>query len=163
KPDTITIPLNENTFNAIKSVNVFTKDGKDYLAFFDQRSESLNIYLLQTSQLAKRIPVKKYLHQSLYKTTVYVKNFDSIFITNQNKLFLLNSVEKIKKSVDFIEKKHNNPYALFDNSNPPVFYGKYLLAGVRPYVKETSLSALQEWKVLYAFDLHNKKAVLRYH
>ncbi|AEV99035.1 hypothetical protein A4D02_10780 [Niastella koreensis] len=162
KPDTISIPLNDSTFNAIKSVNVFSQNGKEYLAFFDQRSGSLNIYTLRFPQPIKRIPVKEWLHHSLYKTTVYVKSFDSVFVFNQNKLYLLNSVGKIKKSVEFVEKP-DNAFALFDNNNPPVFKGNHLFAGVRPYVKETSLDDLKKWKVLYAFDLHNKKASLHYH
>lgn len=160
-PDTLNILLNENTFNAVKSVNIFSENGREYLAFFDLRSESLNVYTLMPLQLVKKIQIQNWFQRSLYKTTVFVKNFDSIFITNQNRLYLCNSVGNVKKSIYFLGKPESC-FAFFDNNNPPILIKNILFAGVRPYVKEKSLNALKEWKVLYLFDLHNKKAGLRY-
>jgi len=41
--DTISFHLNERTFNSIKSFNTFLQNDIEYISFYDQRSESVNI------------------------------------------------------------------------------------------------------------------------
>jgi hypothetical protein len=162
-PDTLTYQLNEQTYNAVKSFNIFSHNDIDFISFYDDRSASINIYNFHSRVLAKKISIKDCFHgRKLYKTTVYTKNFDSIFITNKATLFLMDSSGNFKKSIDFLE---NPPYAWahFGNTAPVVFKDDLVLAGVRPYVKDKSLKALKDWKVLYGFNLQNDKAILYYH
>lgn len=161
--DTIKFPLTENTYNTIKSFNLFTESGKEYISFFDDRSSFISIYDFQTQTLTKQIQLKDWFsNKKLYKTTVFVKSLDSIYVTNKNAVYLIDKSGKIKKSIDFL-KDPQFAWATFDNTNPPVFNTNYFYAGVRPYVKANSLDALNEWRLLYRFDLQNSKAELIYH
>lgn len=160
--DTINFPLNENTFNAIKSFNVFIDHGSEYISFYDRLSESINIYHFKTQRLIKKILLKHWFsHQKLYNTTVYVKSFDSLFINNQFSLNIMDSSGNIKSTYDFQEK----PYvarASFDNITPLVIKNSFLFAKARCYMKESSLSEFKKWRVLYSFDLHANKGKLFY-
>src|SRR6218665_1033844 len=57
--DTINFPLSDLTFNTIKSFNCFYQSDSAYIAFYDQRSESVNIYNFVSRELRKRIDLKK--------------------------------------------------------------------------------------------------------
>ncbi|WP_207514021.1 DUF4221 family protein [Longitalea luteola] len=161
--DTLHFKLDENTYNEIKSFNVFKHNEVEYISFYDRRSESVNIYNWDSKNLIKKVFLKEcFPEDQLYKTSVYCKSFDSIYVTNKTKLYLLDTARKIKRSISFV-KKPRFAWAAFDNTTPPVFKGNYLYMGVRPYVKETSLQALKEWKVLYRFDMINNKSELVYH
>jgi hypothetical protein len=160
--DTIHFILNDHTFNAIRSFNVFSQNRHDYISFYDERSQTINIYDFQTRHLIKKIRLKKCLKtKSFYKTSVYSKNFDSIFVNNVNKLYLLDSAGAVLKTIDFV-KKSNYIWAVFENTNPLVVKDNQIYASVRPYVDETSIKALKKWKVLYKFDFENDRSVLLY-
>lgn len=160
--DTIAFPLKENVYNTIKSFNVFNQNGIEYISFYDQRSETINIYDFQKRLLVKNISIKDcFKKRRLFKTTAYIINFDSIFINNITSLYLLDSSGTIRESVDFL-KRPKNAWAVFENSNPLIVKNNKAFAAVRPNVDESSFRALRKWKVLYSFDLENKKAVLHY-
>lgn len=160
--DTLHFPLNEDTYNGLKSFNMFLQDSTAYISFHDRRSESVNIYNLNSKTLVKRILLKTCLPgEKLYKPTVYVKSFDSIYVVNQASINLVNGTGTIMKSIDFLDDPPL-AWSFFDNSNPPIFKDNRLLSGVRPYVKESSLKALKKWKVMYEFDLEHEKASLSY-
>lgn len=161
--DTLTFPLDEYTYNAVKSFNVFSSDSGEYISFHDRRSESVNIYQLLSGKLVKRLSLKScFSNQRLYKTSAYIKSFDSIFITNKEELYLLDSSGTIKRMIEF-RKRPVLARAVFENTNPPVFIDNWLYVGIGPKVNETSLKALKKWKVLCGFDLTNDKTTLYYH
>ncbi|OQP58191.1 hypothetical protein A3860_07655 [Niastella vici] len=160
--DTLHFPLDENSYNAIKSTLSFVIRNKEYVCFHDQRAEALNIYDLHSRQLIKRLELKKILSgHDLYKTSAFVKNFDSIFVTNNASLYLVDSAGHLNKTFKFLQKPEL-ARAVFDNNSPPVIQDNQLYAGVRPSINETSLRSLAKWKAVYSFDLLNGKAKLHY-
>jgi hypothetical protein len=161
--DTIIFPLNEHTYNAIKSFNLFFQGGIEYISFYDDRSGTVNVYRFDSRHMIKRIRLKKvFASEKLYKTTAYCKSFDSIFVTNKNKLYLIDSSGRIKRSFNFVERKRVL-YAAFENTNQPVFKNGIMYANIRPYVQQSSFNALKQWKVLYGFDINKKESTLYYH
>lgn len=156
--DTLHFPLNDTTYNDIKSMNSFNDHGVDYLSFYDERSESVNIFNLTSQQLVKKILPKKYLpDKRLYKTTVYCWNFDSIFICNdQRKLYMLDSSGQIKGAAKFSDKPFINE-ARLDNSNPIVFKDSLVIASIRPSASITSLKKARAWRVMHQFNLIKKQ------
>lgn len=161
--DTISFPLDDKSYNAIKSFNVFSNRGKEFISFYDERSKHVMIYDFETRVLEKKINLKKILSESsLYKTTAYTRNFDTIFLANYKKLYLADSSCKIKKSIEYIDGP-SNIWAQFENTNQPALINGQFYASVRPYVDPASISALEKWKVLYQFDLEKKQRTLSYH
>jgi hypothetical protein len=157
--DTLHFSLSDNSYNEIKSFNYFIHKGVAFISFLDGRSQCVTVYDFSTQQRIKKIKLKKWLkNQPLYKNSVYIRNFDSIFITNQTTLYLFDSTGNLKKSIDFDDKK----YAVFDNSRPMVIQQNLLYMGVRPYVSETSLPELKRWRLLYEFDLQHATKHLAY-
>jgi hypothetical protein len=161
--DTLHFELNENAFNAIKSFNVFSVDKTEYISFYDEQSQSILIYNFTNQQFVKDIGLKNVLKGiQLYKTTAFVKNFDTILISNKNKLYLTDSDGNIKNTIEYV-KKPAFAWAVFKNSIPPVFKNKQVFVSIRPYVEETSYKALKSWRLIYGFDLVENKATLYYH
>lgn len=161
--DTISFMLADRTYNSIKSFNLFSQNGVEYISFYDERSQSINIYRFSTHQLEKKIRLTKYIKKkNLFKTTVYCQNYDSIFINNLSTLYLVDSSGLIKKKVEFL-KKPGNAWAIFENVNPLVLKNGHVFAAVRPYVDEKELNDLRKWKVIYDFDLNKGTASLLYH
>ena len=159
--DSITFPLSQNTYNEIKSFNYFQDNGAAYISFFDNRSSSVNIYNFKSCDRIKKIKLKKWIKDNpLYKSSVYIKNFDSIFISNQTTLYLFDSSGAVKKSIDFYAQPDRN--AFFDNEQPPIMLGDMLYMGIRPWVSATSFPALKNWKILYGFDMKQDKKALFY-
>jgi hypothetical protein len=161
--DTIHFRLNDTTYNSVKSFNVFTENNKNYISFYDERSQSVVIYDLQSKELIKTILLRNtFKNNKFYKTTVYVKGFDSIFVNNFQTLYLLDKMGQIKRSIHFLEDQ-GFAWGIFSNTNPLVVTKNMAFATVRPYVKETSHKSLKKWKVLYKFNLKEEKATLLYH
>lgn len=159
--DTISFALDEHTYKDIKSFNVFREKNTEYIAFYDRRSESINVYDYSSRQLANRFTLKKFIPGQLYKTSVFLKNFNNIFIANKTSLYLFDSTGTKKKSIHFLDEPAY-AWPVFENCNPPVINDTSLFAIVRPNVKYKSLGALKEWKVLYEFNLQTGKAILHY-
>lgn len=157
--DTLNFALSNNSYNEIKSFNYFIHNGKAFISFLDGRAQAVNIYDFSTRQRIKKIKLKRWLgDQPLYKTTVFVRNFDSIFVTNQTALYLFDSTGNLKNSIDFEKMK----YVFFDNTHPIAFRDNMLYMGIRPYMSETSFSELRRWRLLYEIDLQHTKKHLSY-
>lgn len=162
KPDTLHFNLGENTYNQIKAFNLFRDKGINYISFYDRRSESINIYYLMDQRIYKSISLKKlFKNRQLYKTSVFVKNWDSIWVINKNTISLFDSNGHRKQKIEFPTKPVNNA-ADFDNHNQPVFKGNMLFAISANNVDDKSINALRDWKVMYQFDLEKGKTDLSY-
>lgn len=160
--DTLHFPLNDTTYNDIRSLNSFNDDGKDYLSIYDERSGSVNIFNLTSQQLVKKILIEKYLpDKRLYKTTVYCRNFDSIFISNdQRKLYMVNSSGRIMDAAKFSDK-HFKSVARLENSNPVIIKDSLVVVGIRPSATINTLKKAREWRIMYLFNLaENKQGVV---
>jgi hypothetical protein len=161
--DTVNFPLTEDVYRDIKSFNLFYKGNIPLISFYDQRSQSINIYDLSNQLLYKKIKLKKiFKKETLYKTSVFVKNLDSIFITNETKIGLYNTSGKQISRVNFLDDP-KYAWAVFDSNKPLFLKNGKAYAIVRPNVDDQSLSALKKWKVLYEFDFENKRCQLYYH
>ncbi len=159
--DSLHYPLSKSTYNDIESFNYFIANGASFISFFDERSATITIYEFLSQKRIDKIKLKKIMEgRSLYKPSVYIRNFDSIFITNGALLYMFNSKGEKKISIDFLTG--TDKYAVFENYKPPVLSGNNLYVGVRPYVEETSLEAIRKWKLLYAFNLTNNKREMFY-
>lgn len=156
--DTLHFLLNDTTFNNIKSMNRFNDHGVDYLSVYDERSESVNIFELASQQLVKKIlPIRYLPDKRLYKTTVYCRNFDSIFISNdQRKLYMLDSSGQIKDAAKYPVKRFKSA-ARFENSSPVILKDNLLMAGIRPSANITSLEKAREWRIMFKFNFFQNK------
>lgn len=160
--DTISFQLDENTYNKIKTFNVFSHNKESYIAFYDKRSASVNIFNIHTRQQTNRIVLKHIFSKyESKKISPFVRNFDSIFINTSRALVLIDSTGKKLRSIDFL-KKPKYAWAEFENTTPPLIKDHHLYASVSPYVNETSISAIKKWRVMYDFDLLEGKATLIY-
>jgi hypothetical protein len=160
--DTISFPLDADTYNSIKSFNLFVEDSIEYISFYDRRSETINIYNFWTGTLKKKINLKEcFKNRKLYNTTVYTKCFDSIYLTNELALYLIDTSYSFIDSIPFLEK----PFIVrpsFENSTPPIIRGQTLYAKARPYLKETSQKDLRKWRTIYSFNIENHQKELHY-
>jgi hypothetical protein len=160
--DTLRFSLPADSYNSARSFNCFTDQGKEYIAFYDKQSISVNIYVLSDQQLFKRIPLKPIFHnKNLEKqTTVFVKSLDSIFVINKLTLFLLNKSLSIIDSVDFIDPVL--AYSSFEKGSPPVFLHNKMYTLAKPYLSAQEKGDCKKWKNLYEVDWKNKRTTLLY-
>jgi hypothetical protein len=161
KLDTLNISLNQSLYNEIKSFNYFTHNYTPFLSFYDQKSESVALYNFKSMQLVKVIPIKKALKKkNLFHASVYTFNFDSIFVAEYADLYRIDSGNNIKEKNHFIGEKQSMAY--FATPLPVVVHDGQVYMGVRSWVNENRLKDIRRWKLLYAFDLQNKKQELHY-
>ncbi|MBO9565449.1 MAG: DUF4221 family protein [Niastella sp.] len=162
QPDTLQFLLRDNTYNEVKSFNIFQGKGIYYISFYDQRSQSISIYYLLNQQPYLQIPLKKLFRDNqLHKTSVFIKNWDSIFVINKSTLRLFDSSGHRKVKIEFPAEPEGNA-AVFDSHKQPVLIGHTLYAISRNRVDYRSLNALRNWKVIYSFDLEKSTTQLLY-
>ncbi|WP_044217895.1 DUF4221 domain-containing protein [Chitinophaga pinensis] len=159
--DTIHLALDDKSFSTIRSVNSFQQDSVVYLAIHDKRLENINIYEALTGKKVKRIKLKRYLDDQIYKPSSFTKNFDSIYVSNYQSLTLLDSSGKVKAKYDFVDDPPLS-WSLIGNDNPVYSKDNKLYTAVRNNVNEKSLKKIQKWKLFYEYDLSTGKAELRY-
>lgn len=162
-PDTIHFWLKEDVYTSIRSFNLFYQHNVPYITFYDERSQSINVYNFTNKRFFGKLKIKQlFKKQQLYKTSVYVKNLDSIFIVNDKNISLYDTSGKQKNNIDLIEKS-KIARAVLDNNNPVFTVGRKAYAIVRSNVDDKSKKELQQWKTLYEFNLENNSAKLLYH
>jgi hypothetical protein len=159
--DSLKFSLMEHSFNEIKSFNFFIDKGKEYIAFYDKRSKSLNIYDFKTCVLINRLRINKWLTgQIMHNTAVYLKNFDSVFVANYQTLSLFDSsgveINKFKYFRD------DDKLAEFNTFKPFVLNEDRVFMGIEPNVLEKSLLSHRKWQVICEFELKNGKKELHY-
>jgi hypothetical protein len=159
--DSLHFPLTENTYNNIRSFNIFSDNGLDYISFYDKLSLSVNIYQISTQQLVSRIDIRKCITtRSLEKhTTVFCKNLDTILVLNKLTLFIIGKNLKLVDSV----KLRTEPIVAFSSlsgDTPPVFIGQKLYISAYPYLSTTDKKALKKWRSIYEFDLRTGESTL---
>lgn len=160
--DSIKFYLDDSTFNNAESFNYFSKDGNDYISFFDERSLAMNIYHFQSRKKVRLIPIIKSLKgHKMSKTTAFMLSPDTIVVHNNKTFYLLNGSGTVQTRINFLK---NPPlaWALVDNGIPPILKDGRLYTAVRSNMDDESLSALKTWKIIYEFDLRTMKATLRY-
>ena len=152
--DTLNFALDEHTYNTVGSFSHFIHNGTAYIAFYDKGSKSFSVYDFASQQLVRRIPLKKWVNSTkLDKASMYIKDFDSIFVTTQTKLYLLDSTGTEKKRFEFPEESDKRGF--FSNVAPPVMVGNMLYMSIRPLIDEKSVEAQQKWRVLYGINVQS--------
>jgi hypothetical protein len=161
--DTLHLALNDSTFNNIKSMNLFIDHDAEYLCIYDENSGSINMYDLLSQRLIKKVLPRKCLpDKRLYKTSVYCKNFDSIFISNnEKKLYMMDSSGIIKDAAKFSSKVFIN-VTRFQNTTPLVSSDSLIYTSIRPSGLISSIEKAREANVMYRFDFFNNRKVLLY-
>lgn len=154
--DTLHFPLTDSTFNQFSTIGYNEINNKGYLSFYDKRSQSINFFDFANQQLFKRIDIKRiFPNIKLYKVSIFIKSFDSIFVTEMNRLHLINGTPSILST--FTLKDDVSAFAYHDNIVPAFQVNDTLYMAVRPFVEETSLSAVKKWKLLYGIDIKGDK------
>ncbi len=154
--DSLYFPLDSNSYNDIRTFNFFTDKGKPYIAFFDKRTVSINVYDFATQQLL--VPIR--LKRKHAKGFTYVVNFDSIFVINEDRMILMDSARFIKDSIALFESPNSKP--IVNNEMPAVLRNNVLYTGIQPINMESSLKTQQRWNVVCGFDLSNNTKKLYY-
>jgi hypothetical protein len=160
--DTLHFTLTGDTYNQILSFNYFEDNGQPFISFYERRSESVNIYSFYTQQLVKRVLLKDLIPDSpLYKTSVYARNFDSLFVTNYKSLYLIDRNNHIHSKIDYFDRADAMPF--YENANPLVIIGHDIYMGVRPRVDDNSFNAIRQWKLVYKLNMEKQSKELHYY
>lgn len=155
--DTLHFPLGEDAFNDIKSFNYFEYQGKEYIAFYDRQTETVNIYDFIFRQRIKQLPLKPlFKGNKLYKGSVFVKTPDSIFVINKKKIYLLDGKTNLIDRIPFSDRA--DAMAVIENTTPAIWKENNLYTGIRSYLPETSLPDIRKWKLLYQFDFRKENS-----
>jgi hypothetical protein len=161
--DTLHFVLNDNALNDPGTVNLFVDNGIEYLTIQEEKSLFINVYELYTQKLIKKIFLKESLtNLKPSLTSVYVKNFDSIFVSDRNKaLYLLDSSGKIKYTASFPEQE-NPELSAFANFRPIIIKDSALFTGICPSYVVNYKNGLNKWRPLYKFSSFKNKAEVLY-
>jgi hypothetical protein len=148
--DTIRFNLDEDIYNSVKSFNLFSTSFKEYISFYDAKSITIALYDFNSRVLVKKVPLKPVLqNEKPLKTGVFVKNFDTIIVTNGANLFLIDSSGKVK-----IKMSASDPsqFPVSGGQYPPFFTDGCIFTSIRPNIDQESLASVRNYKVLYKFD-----------
>lgn len=158
--DTLRFPLKGITLKNIETVSFFIDKGVDYIAISDM--QSLNIYLLKSQELVKKISIAQYIpFKKHYKTSVYCRNFDSIFISNNpNSLFVIDSAGRNKSAYYF---PTNSFLTTFETNRPPIIKDSFLYAGIILSGELRSIKEINDFQLICRFDLKNRITIGDYH
>jgi hypothetical protein len=159
--DTIHFPLDTMTYNAVKSFNYFIDSDKEFFAFYDKRSQSVNIFDFHTKALNKKVFLKSLFNSSDFdKTSVYVNTLNSMLVTNNSRLYSVIE-NKIVDSIDF-QSTPMPTYATFGSTAQPIKVGNKLYADARLRLSKDLKINLSQWKMLYEFDLKRNVSAVYY-
>lgn len=159
--DTLHFKLAPNTTTSVANSNYFTQNGEGFISFYDKVTKSLSIYRFPSAQLVSVHPLKKWLTTvNLDKSSVYIKNFDSILVCTRDRLILFDTSSLIKKTIEIPSRPIRVPSV--NNDTPPVWVNDTLFVNITPSVKETSLSEHRNWRLLFGINFKNGEQNLYY-
>ncbi len=159
--DTISFPLSEHHYNNISASNFFVSNGRSFVSFYDKGSKSVLVYDFNTRELVKASPLINWVRKTkLDKASMYFINFDSIFVTTQESLYLFDSSGQIHKKIDFFTEKEKT--GTVNNTEPAVVKGNSVFVGVKTVLSEKSLGAHKKWCPLYKIDLETGQKEMAY-
>lgn len=152
QPDTLHFPLGEHTSNRIEAFNVFYEKATAYISLYDRGTKSINIYDFFSGKKVFRKSLHEWINSTkLDKAAVYTKKFDSIYVTTNSALFLLDSMGTVKSKIKFAEE--SDKWGSISHITPALFRNNLLYIGIKPFVSERSVKAQKKWRVLYEFDM----------
>ncbi|MCF6402118.1 DUF4221 domain-containing protein [Chitinophaga filiformis] len=154
--DTLHFTLDEHTSQRIDALNLFNDHSNVYMSFYDRGSKSLNIYDFYSGKLIKNVSLRTWIKSGkLDKASIFVKCFDSIYVTTLSSLYLLDSAGVVKGRLESPEDISRRPYVT--STSPVVFKDSLVYMCIKPSIDDKSLKAQREWSPLYEIDLKNKK------
>jgi len=161
--DTIHFPLDDNTYNNIRSFNLFFDGGVEYVSFYDKQSLSVNIYDVASQTLKKKLLLQECLPgRPLEKhTTTYCKSLDSIYVINNIFLYCLDGKGVLRDSIIF-DAGSILAFPGFDKKTPPLFKPPFVFLAAKPYLSTSKYKELKKWKVIFKVNLETKKTELIY-
>lgn len=160
--DTLHFLLNKAD-NSVESICPFSVHGTEYVAFYNQPSETVNIYELYSQKLVKTISLTGYLFYRRHSTSVYCKNFDSIFINNNTTSLFITDSSGINRKTIFFPESSGSKIVDFTNTRPPVLKDSCLYASFPASGKMTTIGQVRELQLMCRLDLKNNKKRSFYH
>lgn len=154
--DTLHLPL-VKTNNDVKSVNSFSDHGVEYVAIYNEPSEMISVYELYSQKLIKSISLAAFLLYRKHGTSVYFKNFDSIFINNnKTSLFIADSSGINKNTINFSEGSRSMSADFWDY-RPPVLKDGFFYESFSATDLMSSISKRVDWRLMCRLDLKKNK------
>lgn len=161
--DTLHFPLKNVTNKGVESIDPFSDHGVEYIAIYYGQSETVNFYELYSQKQVKSISIAGYLKYRKHKTSVYCKNFDSIFINNNTtSLFVIDS-SGANKSTIYFTKSSLSTKPDFVNTRPPVLKDGYFYISFFASPETRTISKVRDWQLICRLDLKNNKKKNIYH
>lgn len=156
--DTIKFPLDEDVLPHSQSFNYQELDGRKYIAFTDRMSQRFILFEFSKRKLILKI----HFPEKIKKLNAFFKNFDSIYVVDNNKtVYRFDTSGSIKETIDFgIDDGPITAQIYTSNSTPLIFDGDILYFPAYPNLVDNKLSDMQEWKVLYKLDIKAGRAAL---
>lgn len=160
--DTMYIHVEENVDSLSQKINIFYQNNTPFLSLIEPFSGALSIYNISSNHLVKKLSFKELLkYKRLVNLSVYVKNFDSLFVANQLNLYLFDSSGAIQFSVD-LQKDHYPAWISLGNEAPPILKNNLIYAKAFCALNVKSFEELKEWRSLYGISGGSSKAQLYY-
>lgn len=160
--DTIVFPLDEYTYNDIRSFNYFISHGIEYLSFYDRLSQSINIYDFNTTKISFRINLKKIdTDIKLKNTGAFVKNLDSIFVFNDRNIYVIGYNGQIKKRIS-LKKDLKDVRFSFDSKSSFIYKNDTLLIKMKSYIDYLSLNEISQCRLLLILNTKQEEGTMTY-
>ncbi len=159
--DTIRFLLDEESFSDLESWSVREISGKTYITFFDQVSESINIYSYPDNSHINKIELQRFFKPTTVNSA-YFHNYDSIFLTTREALYMIDSSGKNVKKFTF-DRESRQGRGRISPENPLYLQHNTAFLAVSPSIDNSSKSSIRSWKMLWTVNLENNKTSRYYH
>lgn len=156
--DTLNLPLDSTASSRFFSYNTQRINGQDYIIFSDLVSHSLLIYNIEKSELVKKISLPEDGPNGFGKDQkfCFLKNFDTIFISSQYNLFVIDSSGLIKRKYNLLSNDRKiGVQVRLSGFMPLVVLNSFAYFSVLPDLAPTDLSHLENWPVLGKLNLNS--------
>ena len=161
--DTIVFKWDTARYNRIRSFNYFVDHDSAYICFYDKHSLTIYVYNFQSQENVLKIPLYKYMPKETIrrKTTVFLKNMDSLFIISYFVLYQMNGNGVLIDSLPLQLSPHL-VISSFENIFPPVFRGDTIFLSADPVLKRYNKQDLSKWDVLAEMNMKKKRISFHY-
>ncbi len=123
------------------------------MAFYDKGSKSFSVYDFAFFK-ACRESLKEWVSSTkLDKASMYIKDFDSIFVTTQTKLIYWTVPVPKRSALSFLKNPIKEVF--FSNVAPPVMVVVMCCYEHPPFIDERFVEAQKKWRVLYGIDVQS--------
>jgi len=153
------IKADEHTsLQTMSSPQIVTNYEDEYFVFFNKYSYQLYIYNLTPLRLVKKITFYKEGPNGIgdCKGGVFVHRFDSIFVSDNYKIYLLDSMGN-KKNTYVLDQLNPSAISFFDLTSPPFIKDSKLYMEVAPDLDPFNLKSFKHFPVILELDLQSSK------